>query len=133
MLEELQDRPTQLDAANALFESSLGILKAGVIVVDPKTRIQVWNARCADMWGLREDEVTSQHLFGLDIGLPLDKLREPVQQCLSGQARSAELSTDAINRRGRPVLCRVTITPRTGPGGQVQGAILLVEEEQDRS
>ena len=133
MNEELRDRTTQLDAANAFLETILGNVKAGVIVVDSRMRIQVWNARCADMWGLREDEVTSQHLFGLDIGLPLDKLREPVQQCLSGQARSAELSTDAINRRGRTVLCRVTITPRTGPGGQVQGAILLVEEEQDRS
>jgi two-component system CheB/CheR fusion protein len=85
------------------------------------------------MWGLREDEVLEQHLLGLDIGLPLDKLREPLQRCLSGEAPSSHVTTEAINRRGRSVQCRITITPMTAPRGGVQGAILLLEEDEHRS
>jgi two-component system CheB/CheR fusion protein len=132
MNEELRDRTSQLDSANAFLETILGNVKAGVVVVDPLTRVRVWNTRCADMWGLREDEVVQQNLFGLDIGLPLERLVEPVQRCLSGEAPGAEMTTDAINRRGRTVQCRITVTPMRGPGGGVQGAIVLIEEE-DRS
>ena len=133
MNEELRDRTGQLDSANAFLATILGNVKAGVIVVDTRMRVRVWNTRCADMWGLREDEVHDQHLFGLDIGLPLDKLREPVQRCVSGETSSSEVTTEAINRRGRTVQCRVTITPMKDADGEVQGAILLVDEDVDPS
>jgi len=35
----------------------------------------------------------------------------------------------AVNRRGKPIACKVTSTPLLGARGEVRGAILLMEEQ----
>src|SRR6476646_4356677 len=76
--EELQRRSEELDQANAFLSSILGSLKGGVVVVNRDLQVQIWNYRAEDLWGLRTEEVSGQHLLSLDIGLPVEKLRRPI-------------------------------------------------------
>jgi two-component system CheB/CheR fusion protein len=129
--DELQLRTNELHRVNGFLESILASLDSGVIVVDPELRVQVWNAKAGDMWGLRDDEVSGEHLLNLDIGLPVDQLRAPLRAVLSkdGHAGLQEVVVHARNRRGRDIDCRVTITPLAGLDGAVGGAILLTDQQ----
>ena len=73
--------------------------------------MQVWNRQAEDLWGLREDETVGQHFLNLDIGLPAEQLKPVIRDVVSGSSPNAELKLDAINRRGRAVMLRVTVTP----------------------
>jgi two-component system CheB/CheR fusion protein len=128
MNEELRQRGEELNEVNAFLESILGSLRGGVVVIDQEMQIQIWNHRSEDLWGLRADEVQGKHLLNLDIGLPVDELRQPIRACLSGEAEYQEVTLDALNRRGRSIRCRVTCTPLVGTISKVRGAILAMEE-----
>lgn len=127
--DELQRRSEELNQSNAFLESILTSLKGGVVVVDRELMIQIWNHKAEDLWGLRTDEALGQHFLNLDIGLPVQQLRQPIRACLIGDLSApSELLLNAINRRGKSIQCRVTCTPLIGTQGQTQGAILLMEE-----
>jgi two-component system, chemotaxis family, CheB/CheR fusion protein len=127
--DELQRRSEELNRSNAFLESILTSLKGGVIVVNRNLHVQIWNHKAEDMWGLRPEEAIEQNFLNLDIGLPVEQLRQPIRDCLSDSAGvSAEVVLDAINRRGRNIRCRVTCTPLVSEQENVQGVILLMEE-----
>jgi two-component system, chemotaxis family, CheB/CheR fusion protein len=126
---ELQRRSTELNQSNAFLESILTSLKGGVAVVDRELLIQIWNHKAEDLWGLRTDEALGQHFLNLDIGLPVQQLRQAIRDCLTGDSTtSSELLLSAINRRGKSIQCHITCTPLVTTHGQIQGAILLMEE-----
>jgi two-component system, chemotaxis family, CheB/CheR fusion protein len=127
--DELGQRTTALNNANAFLESVFAGLRGGAVVTDQNLNILVWNRRATDLWGLRADEVAGQSLLNLEIGLPVDKLRGIIKPCLNGDADHNETVLDAVNRRGKPIQCRVTCTPLMGAGKQRQGIILLMEDE----
>ncbi|MDY6783522.1 MAG: CheR family methyltransferase [Cyanobacteriota bacterium] len=126
--DELRVRTSELNQTNAFLNSILASLKAGVIVVDRQFQIMSWNDEAEDLWGLRTEEVRGQSFLGLDIGLPVDRLREPIRRCLAGTEKNQEIALEAINRRGRTIQCRVSTNPLIGPQQERQGAILLIEE-----
>jgi two-component system CheB/CheR fusion protein len=109
--------------------TSLGI---GVAVVDRQQRVQVWNHRAEDLWGLRQDEAVDHHLLSLDIGLPVEQLAGLLRSVLGGASEREETVLEAVNRRGRGIECATTILPLLSPGstdGQgVRGAIVLMED-----
>jgi two-component system CheB/CheR fusion protein len=80
------------------------------------------------LWGLRADEVQGRSLLGLDIGLPVDQLRDPIRACLAGETDRKSLKLKALNRRGKTIECWVTFTPLLGYQKELQGVILLTEE-----
>lgn len=129
--DELRDRTADLDDANEFLEAILTSLQAGVTVIGQDMRIQVWNRRAEELWGLRQDEAVGQHFLHLDIGLPIDQLRPIIRQTLGGDDGPHELQLKAVNRRGRTINVRVLCTPlqSTRPGNA--GAILVIEQEQD--
>ena len=89
------------------------------MVVDPELLVQVWNPKAENLWGLRADEVRGKNLLNLDIGLPVERLKPALRACLAGEAAYQEIVLEATNRRGKPILCRVTCTPMTdGDGDQ---------------
>ncbi|HWB79745.1 MAG TPA: CheR family methyltransferase [Nannocystaceae bacterium] len=111
--EQLRVREDELDSANGFLQAILGSLRSGVAVVDRDLHIQVWNARAEELWGVRADEVKGTVLTSLDIGLPVASLAVPLEAAMrSGEVGHIEL--DAINRRGRPLRCRITISPLRG-------------------
>jgi len=126
--DDLRERTAQLDHSNIFLEAILSSLRGGVVVVDQDLNIQIWNNRAEDLWGLRGDEVRGKSLLNLDIGLPLDQLRQIIRGCLNGEAHEVTLA--AINRRGKTIRCDVACTPLIGTGAEINGVILLMEEKE---
>ena len=111
------------------MEAVLASLRGGVVVLDTELRVEVWNEKATDLWGVRDEEVRGMHFMMLDIGLPVQALAKPIRACLSGESESESLSLEAINRRGKPITCDVTCTPmRRANGDDVRGVIVLMEE-----
>jgi len=93
------------------MSSVLSSMHTGVAVVDADMRLLAWNSRAEDLWGVRADEAVGEHLMNLDIGLPVEQLRGPVRAQLTDEAVDPQvLLLDAVNRRGRSVQVRVTLT-----------------------
>ena len=127
--EQLRQSSEELNRANAFAENILNSFRDGLIVVDGELRVQAWNRRSEDLWGLRTDEVLGKHLMNLDIGLPTEHLRQPIRRCLSGESPGEKLQLPATNRRGRPVRLAVTCSPFALGKNSTWGALLAVEEE----
>jgi two-component system, chemotaxis family, CheB/CheR fusion protein len=125
--EELRRRSTELNQANLFLHSILVSLREGVIVVDADLHVLAWNARSEDLWGLRSEEVKGKHLMNLDIGMPLEQLMVPVRTCLHSGA-SQEVTIEAVNRRGRTVLCRVSCAPLHGIEESPKGVIIMLDD-----
>jgi len=127
MNDELNDRSVELNQANSFLGAVLGSLEAGVIVVSSDLLIQAWNKGARELWGLQEDEVLGKHLLNLDIGLPLDDLRQPIRAALTDGTETRTARVPAVNRRGRKVVVLVSVTPMTGRGNASNGAILMMQ------
>jgi two-component system CheB/CheR fusion protein len=125
MNDELRERSLELNEVNAFLEAILSTMGVAVIVVDHEHRVQVWNAESTELWGVRPDEAQGQHLFGLDIGLPLDGVRGALRRVLAGADGRVDVELSALNRRGRTVDVKVTLMPLGAAPDVVSGAILL--------
>jgi two-component system CheB/CheR fusion protein len=125
MNDELRERSLELNEVNAFLEAILSTMGVAVIVVDHEHRVQVWNAESTELWGVRPDEAQGQHLFGLDIGLPLDGVRGALRRVLAGADDRVDVELSALNRRGRTVDVKVTLMPLGAAPDVVSGAILL--------
>jgi two-component system, chemotaxis family, CheB/CheR fusion protein len=131
MNDELRQRGEDLNTANAFLESVLASLRGAVAVVDRELRLLAWNAQAVELWGLRGEEARGRHLLNLDIGLPVERLRPLLKSSLNGDGGQHGLTLEAVNRRGKPIQCEITCAPLRGPAGDVQGAIVLMEESSD--
>jgi two-component system CheB/CheR fusion protein len=130
--DELRDRTGELNKVNDFLEAILTSLRIGVAVLDSHQRVQVWNHHAEDLWGMRSDEAVDQHFLSLDIGLPSERLAPDLRAVLGGDERR-EQRIEAVNRRGRPIVCSVTVLPLLPPSGDgagaVRGAIVLMEAQ----
>jgi two-component system CheB/CheR fusion protein len=126
--DEVRKRSEQLNEANGFLESILTSLRAAVVVVDADLKVLVWNERAEDMWGLREEEARGKHILGLDVGLPIERLKQPMRSALSDANGQASLKLEAINRRGRPIEVHITASPLRTRTKAVRGVILLIED-----
>jgi two-component system, chemotaxis family, CheB/CheR fusion protein len=130
--DELRERTGELNQVNDFLEAILTSLGIGVAVLDAHQRVQVWNRHSEELWGLRSAEALDQHFLSLDIGLPSERLAPDLRAVLRGAERRVQ-EIAAVNRRGRPIVCEVTLLPLmpdSGDGdgdGQVRGAIVLME------
>lgn len=129
--EELHLRSEELNSVNAFLESILTSLRGGVVVLNREMQIQVWDHKAEDLWGLRAEEVQEQHFLNLDIGLPVDKLKQPIRNCLTGEPKNLEIVLNATNRRGKVIQCKVTCTSLVSPPNQIRGAIMVMESLGD--
>ena len=99
-------------------------------VLDRDLRVMVWNHHAEELWGLRADEARP--------ALPHARHRAARRAARPGPARRSSAAAsarpariDAVNRRGRAIVCSVTVlplVPGSGDGdGDVRGAIVLME------
>jgi two-component system, chemotaxis family, CheB/CheR fusion protein len=123
---ELSQRTTELNRTNIFLISILRSLQTGIVVIDGSFNISIWNYMLEDLWGLRTDEVLGKSIFSLDIGLPLEQLRSPIRDSLSGKKQFQEMILDATNRRGKQIKCYLAITPLLGM--DIQGAVLMMAD-----
>ena len=101
-----------------------------VVVVDKELRVKGWNKKAEDLWGLRSDEVQGQHFLNLDIGLQVDRLRQPIRAVLAGERDLQNLRMDGINRRGRSIELAIHCSP-LGTDRDVRGVILMMETVEE--
>ena len=125
---ELSSRSGELNALNTYLESILASLDVGVVVLNRDLMVRVWNLKAEDLWGLRADEVQGQAFLNLDLGLPVVQVKPLLLACLNKDTSRHSLILDAVNRRGKPIQCRVTCAPLVDKQEETLGAILLMEE-----
>ncbi len=128
--DELRHRTADLDTVNAFLEAVFVSLRAGVVVINRDLRVQVWNRRCEDLWGLRSDEAVGQHFLNLDIGLQADQLLPMVRQLFASGDGNQEMNLASVNRRGRQIDVRVVGTPLRRNSEDTTGVILVMEAEE---
>jgi two-component system CheB/CheR fusion protein len=126
--DEVRARSTEAMELNAFLESILTSLRGAVVMLDRDLTIHKWNYRAEDMWGLRSQEVLHRNFLNLDIGLPVEQLKAPVNACLTQEADFLEVTLDATNRRGKRITVKVTCTPLGNDGEEPTGVILVMEE-----
>ena len=127
--EQLRDRTIEITDLNAFMESVLGSLEAAVIVLDSDLVVQVWTRQAHDLWGLRADETVGQHVLNLDSGLPTAELHPWLRAVITGQqAAIVGRHMRAVNRRGRSVDLRVTVTALQTDSEAPAGALILMED-----
>ena len=130
--DELRDRTGELNVVNDFLESILTSLTLGVAVLDGQQRVQVWNSRAEDLWGLRPDEALENHFLSLDIGLPSEQLAASLRSVLAGTSEREVRELDAVNRRGRPIVVVATVLPLRAAlsvdGDGVRGAIVMMDD-----
>jgi two-component system, chemotaxis family, CheB/CheR fusion protein len=130
MNDELRDRTDETLHANSFLASVLSSIHQGVVVVDRAMQVVAWSRPTTDLWGLRDDEVEGEHLLNIDIGIPVQRLRDPIRRVLAGSDVDV-LELDGHDRRGKPVRVRIAFAPlQNRPGAEEpDGAILLVSAE----
>jgi two-component system CheB/CheR fusion protein len=123
---ELRDRSAEVTDLNQFLESILGSLQSAVVVLGTEMEVRAWNRQAEDLWGLRSDEVGDQHFLNLDIGFPVEKLRGPIRSLLADRTQRDQLTSPAVNRRGRPIECTVSLSQLVG-AGTTRGVILVMD------
>jgi two-component system CheB/CheR fusion protein len=126
MNDQQRERSDEVDRLNLFLEGILGNLGVGVVVLDQEQAVQVWNGAATDLWGLRPDEVVGKHFLSLDIGLPVDRLRDVVGDVLAGGDGGAQsVAVPAVTRRGKEFECVVRVLPLQDRSGAPYGALVL--------
>jgi two-component system, chemotaxis family, CheB/CheR fusion protein len=129
--EALRERQDEVDRLNQFSTAVMGSLSSGVVVVDSTMTVLAWNSVAEELWGIRSDEAVGAHLMNLDIGLPVEQLRQPVRAQLGAQdAEPQFLVLEAVNRRGRTVTIRVTVSSIHDHGGPNPAAVIGMEVER---
>ncbi|MGY1802368.1 CheR family methyltransferase [Blastococcus sp. SYSU D00922] len=126
--EELRTTTDEVGSLNRFMAGVLSSFRVGVVVADPELRVLAWNEAAEDLWGIRQDEARGQHLLGLDIGLPVVELQPLLRRQVVGEGEPHEtLELDAVNRRGRQVRVRVTVSAFQHSPGDSGGAVVLMD------
>jgi two-component system CheB/CheR fusion protein len=125
--DQLEQRAQDLADTTAFLNSLVESLEAAVVVLGRDLSVQLWSDKAYELWGLKPEEAIGQSFFELDIGLPVDELREPVAAALAGAEERSEAVVDAVNRRGKAFRCQVSCrTPASAATGP-RGVVLLFE------
>jgi two-component system, chemotaxis family, CheB/CheR fusion protein len=125
--QELQQRGSDLSRNNVFLGGILRSVPLAVIVLDEQLQVELWNDVAADLWGLRADEVRGKHFFGLDIGLPVEQLKQPIAALMRHGDQHVDADIDAMNRRGRQVRLHVQCVS-IGSAEHGKGVIILMRE-----
>lgn len=129
---DLNARSGEIERLNTFLLAISGGLQLGAIVLDADLKVQVWNERAADLWGLRSDEVVGRPFFDQDIGLPTKDMRAMVRGVMRGEPQRDSIVLDATTRRGRRIRCRVT-AHMVSNGVTFSGVVLMMEEVPDET
>jgi two-component system, chemotaxis family, CheB/CheR fusion protein len=124
---DLRMRTDEVNKLNTFLQAITGNIELGAVVLDGELRVQVWNERAADLWGLRSDEVIGRPFFDLDIGLRVKELRGMVRAVQGGKPMQDEATIDAVSRRGRNIQVRV-VAYTLSDGQRSTGVVLVMEE-----
>jgi two-component system CheB/CheR fusion protein len=126
--DELRVQAEQASSYRLHLESVLRAMNGGVIVLDSQNAVHGWNRWNEVTWGLRAGEVIGTPFDALDIGLPVHRLRNQIDAVQSDRVEQAEQVLEGLDRRGRPITCRVRISPLLDEAGGHHGTVLLFQD-----
>jgi two-component system, chemotaxis family, CheB/CheR fusion protein len=126
--EELRIQAQQAVSYKGYLESVLRSMNIGVVVIDENHIIQSWNRWSENAWGLRAEEVVGASFEALDIGLPVHLLRDSLMAVQSKREPAAEKALEGVDRRGRPILCRVRVAPLFSEETEAAGMVIAFED-----
>lgn len=106
----------------------LSSLRLAVMLLNRTYVVTSWNSTCQEIWGLREEEAVGQELFALDIGLPVEKLREPLGNLLGGRAPKRPYPS----RPRKAVQVELEFHPLAGRNGEITGAVVVLQGTTER-
>ncbi|MCD2323352.1 PAS domain S-box protein [Sphingomonas sp. IC-56] len=129
--EELRIQAEQASNYRLYLESVLRAMNGGVVVMDEKRRILSWNRWSENAWGLRAEEVAGTSFEALDIGLPVQALRDTLTSVQYGGEEQAETVVEGLDRRGRRIVCRVRASSLLDDAGGAQGLVLVFQDVTD--
>jgi two-component system CheB/CheR fusion protein len=128
----LRDQQNEVERLNRFMAAVLGSMNSGVVVVDADMQIRAWNSRAEDLWGVRTEEALGEHLLNLDIGLPMEQLRQSLRSHLGdAELPPTAVLLDAVNRRGKPLVVRVTLTHIHDNGEARPAAMIVMDVIED--
>jgi len=128
---ELNQRTEALNISNAFLNSIMDSLETGIAVVNNDMEVISWNNNATEIWGLRHDEVRGKVIWGLDFGLPVEKLKKPIKSCLTGKCKHDQLTLSVINRLGQSIECQVNLMPLLTENSVVIGVVIMMKAERD--
>jgi two-component system CheB/CheR fusion protein len=133
--EELRIQAEQASSYRIYLESVLRSMNGGIIVLDEKHAIQSWNRWSENTWGLRAEDVVGTSFDALDIGLPIHLLDEARTDVERGRETQVEHMLEGMDRRGRPITCRVVITHLVDEDRAGRGVVMVFQDvtEEHRS
>ncbi|HSD50220.1 MAG TPA: ATP-binding protein [Candidatus Methylomirabilis sp.] len=105
----------------------------GIVGVDRACRIRTWNRAMAERYAIAESEVLGRDLLEAFPALEREGLRTEMDRLLSGEQKEFFLRNfeHETLRRGRVTLnIRGSVLP--GPAGEVDGAVLAIEDVTER-
>jgi two-component system CheB/CheR fusion protein len=126
--EEVRLRTEEYNRANNFLNAILLSLRGAIIVIDRESNVLAWSAKSEEMWGLRADEVQDKSLFSLDFGLPLDQIREAIDNCINNDENQQDFVISAVNRRGKNFDCRLSIDALWNINQEKFGVIIIMRE-----
>jgi two-component system CheB/CheR fusion protein len=130
--EELRRQSDEAAYYRLYSESVLGSIGLGIIVLDQNSAVVSWNRWNENTWGLREEDVAGQVITAIDIGLPAQALKQPITEAIVA-GKSSETIVHAMDRRGRPIACRVRIIPLQHGVDDKRGAVLTLDNPASHS
>ena len=133
MNEEQRERTVELDRAQPVPRGPPGQPGGRGRRRGPRPADPGLECTSSELWGLRANEVDGEHFFALDIGLPVEQLKEPLRAALGDEPKTSELEVPAVTRRGRSIACSVRVQPLMTAAGDNYGALLLMADATSRS
>jgi two-component system CheB/CheR fusion protein len=123
---ELKSLTKKVESSNSFLQSILASMRYAVVALDKEFKVLIWNKRCTDLWGLRSEECVGKNFFDLDLGLPVENLKEPVGKFSDLDERYTVLTVDAHDRKGKSMKVEVRIAALKSTGKR-NGILLLMD------
>jgi two-component system CheB/CheR fusion protein len=121
----LVDANVALRRFSSLHRQVMDHFPSAVVVLNAQLLVEEWNVAATELWGLEEATVVGEPFFGLDFGLPLPLLQEPVRACRSAGAVPSSVEVQATDRHGRPFVCRVRVMPIAGDEPETSAMLVM--------
>ncbi len=110
---------------SSLHHQVMDHFPSAVVVLNAQLLVEEWNLAAAALWGIGEEAVVGEPFFGLDFGLPLGPIQEPVRECRGPDAGPSSLDVQATDPSGHPFTCRVHVIPIAGHEPETSAMLVM--------